>query len=289
MSEAMSSPEDIARARHVKGLEPLHDAWTSWLKTREVRLIPPQWPKTCTRRLYRPQSVFARYAPAAPGSGPDDALPGRGRVHGAPGAPVDTARDNIPSTACPALADVRVLGATRAQGGRRWLGGDALPRGPAAGVHAACKRARVARGRDPKHGGARRGDARGDCGGQGGRGVRRTTVGDGRASRAAGAGDGGKWAGAYEHRRDHCRFDIGCEAWPSAERALVGQVLPLSEEAEPAADDNLFKIEDVKIEVMRSRGAGGQVRSRPYVFLLSKLILKCVFLSTSTKPSRPCG
>jgi len=39
-------------------------------------------------------------------------------------------------------------------------------------------------------------------------------------------------------------------------------VLPLSEDAEPAADDNLFKMEDVRIEVMRSRGAGGQVRIR---------------------------
>ncbi|KIJ64112.1 hypothetical protein HYDPIDRAFT_91427 [Hydnomerulius pinastri MD-312] len=35
-------------------------------------------------------------------------------------------------------------------------------------------------------------------------------------------------------------------------------VLPLSEEAEPSGDDNLFKMEDVRIEVMRARGAGGQ-------------------------------
>ncbi|KAI6032607.1 hypothetical protein F5J12DRAFT_902450 [Pisolithus orientalis] len=35
-------------------------------------------------------------------------------------------------------------------------------------------------------------------------------------------------------------------------------VLPLSDEVEPSGDDNLFKIEDVKIEVMRARGAGGQ-------------------------------
>lgn len=44
-------------------------------------------------------------------------------------------------------------------------------------------------------------------------------------------------------------------------------MLPLSEEAEPAADDNLFKMEDVRIEVMRSRGAGGQVRGL-YTFAL---------------------
>ncbi|KAG6330849.1 hypothetical protein ID866_8242 [Astraeus odoratus] len=35
-------------------------------------------------------------------------------------------------------------------------------------------------------------------------------------------------------------------------------VLPLSEEGEPSGDDNLFKMEDVKVEVMRARGAGGQ-------------------------------
>lgn len=36
----MSSPEDIARARQAKELEPLHDAWTSWLNTKEVRHAP---------------------------------------------------------------------------------------------------------------------------------------------------------------------------------------------------------------------------------------------------------
>jgi peptide chain release factor 1 len=36
MSEAMSSPEDIARARQIKELEPLHEAWTLWAKTKEV-------------------------------------------------------------------------------------------------------------------------------------------------------------------------------------------------------------------------------------------------------------
>lgn len=41
ISEAMPSPEDIARARHAKELEPLYDAWTSWVKTREVSLILP--------------------------------------------------------------------------------------------------------------------------------------------------------------------------------------------------------------------------------------------------------
>ncbi|KAF9218598.1 release factor [Gyrodon lividus] len=35
-------------------------------------------------------------------------------------------------------------------------------------------------------------------------------------------------------------------------------VLPLSEEVEVSTDDNLFQMEDVRIEVMRARGAGGQ-------------------------------
>ncbi len=37
------------------------------------------------------------------------------------------------------------------------------------------------------------------------------------------------------------------------------QVLPLVEErGTPEADDDLFSMDDIKIEVMRSRGAGGQ-------------------------------
>ncbi|KAH7890361.1 hypothetical protein F5I97DRAFT_1800147 [Phlebopus sp. FC_14] len=35
-------------------------------------------------------------------------------------------------------------------------------------------------------------------------------------------------------------------------------VLPLSEETEPSGEDELFKMEDVRLEVMRARGAGGQ-------------------------------
>ncbi|KAI9001163.1 release factor [Trametes punicea] len=35
-------------------------------------------------------------------------------------------------------------------------------------------------------------------------------------------------------------------------------VLPLTEEVESSSDDDLFKMSDVKVEVMRSRGAGGQ-------------------------------
>ena len=47
-------------------------------------------------------------------------------------------------------------------------------------------------------------------------------------------------------------------AWGGADHAL--QVLP-SESVEAPVDDDLFEQKDVKVEVMRSRGAGGQVRS----------------------------
>jgi peptide chain release factor 1 len=40
------------------------------------------------------------------------------------------------------------------------------------------------------------------------------------------------------------------------------QVLPLSEEPRSDRTDDLLKLEDVRVEVMRSRGAGGQVRLR---------------------------
>lgn len=35
MSEDMSSPEDIARARQLKELEPLHEAWSNWTHARQ--------------------------------------------------------------------------------------------------------------------------------------------------------------------------------------------------------------------------------------------------------------
>jgi protein subunit release factor A len=38
------------------------------------------------------------------------------------------------------------------------------------------------------------------------------------------------------------------------------QVLPLSEEPGSDRTDDLLKLEDLRVEVMRSRGAGGQVR-----------------------------
>jgi protein subunit release factor A len=50
------------------------------------------------------------------------------------------------------------------------------------------------------------------------------------------------------------------------------QVLPLSEEPRSDRTDDLLKIEDVRVEVMRSRGAGGQVGLRifPSRFCMEK-------------------
>ena len=41
MSEDMSSPEDIARARQLKELEPLHEAWSNWTHARQVCHVSP--------------------------------------------------------------------------------------------------------------------------------------------------------------------------------------------------------------------------------------------------------
>ena len=46
------------------------------------------------------------------------------------------------------------------------------------------------------------------------------------------------------------------------------QVLPLSEESRVDVDD-LLKQDDVRMEVMRARGAGGQVRPCSFLFLVS--------------------
>ena len=42
-------------------------------------------------------------------------------------------------------------------------------------------------------------------------------------------------------------------------KLIMLQALPLPEESESNGGDDLFSIEDVKVEVMRARGAGGQV------------------------------
>jgi len=41
MSDDMSSSEDIARARQLKELEPLHEAWSNWTHARQVFNVHP--------------------------------------------------------------------------------------------------------------------------------------------------------------------------------------------------------------------------------------------------------
>jgi peptide chain release factor 1 len=41
-------------------------------------------------------------------------------------------------------------------------------------------------------------------------------------------------------------------------------VLPLAEESADETKDELFDMADVRVEVMRARGAGGQVRVSPF-------------------------
>ena len=53
------------------------------------------------------------------------------------------------------------------------------------------------------------------------------------------------------------------------------QVLPLSEETRSNGTDDLLRLEDVRVEVMRARGAGGQVRL-PVFVLRSLLNFACV-------------
>ena len=48
------------------------------------------------------------------------------------------------------------------------------------------------------------------------------------------------------------------------------QVLPVSEESRSDGMDDLVKLEDVRVEVMRSRGAGGQVRLQKFLLRSSK-------------------
>lgn len=59
------------------------------------------------------------------------------------------------------------------------------------------------------------------------------------------------------------------------------QVLPLVEDTEQPVEDDLFKMEDIKLEVMRARGAGGQVLPpSPFRF---GTILNQMSISMSTK------
>lgn len=48
-------------------------------------------------------------------------------------------------------------------------------------------------------------------------------------------------------------------------------MLPVSEESRSDGTDDLVKLDDVRVEVMRSRGAGGQVRFQVFPFPSAKI------------------
>ncbi|KAG6372563.1 hypothetical protein JVT61DRAFT_7673 [Boletus reticuloceps] len=217
MSEGMSSPEDIARARHVKELEPLHDAWTSWLKTRKSLLdtLP---------LLKDPDPTMRSLA--------EDEF-----------ATLKESLSTYLSTTFPSLlvppSQTRSFSALLEL--RAGVGGSEamlfmvdLLRVYVRYAHSQGWRADVIQSTEVMGGGMR--DAIVEVKGDGGYDTLRWETGVHRVQRVPATEASG---------RVH-----------TSTVAII--VLPLSEEAEPAADDNLFKIEDVRIEVMRSRGAGGQ-------------------------------
>ena len=53
----------------------------------------------------------------------------------------------------------------------------------------------------------------------------------------------------------------------------------MTEENESAGEEDLFSMDEIKIEVMRSRGAGGQVRNRSFPSLGAKPAVECLTYS----------
>ncbi|KAG9311303.1 hypothetical protein JVU11DRAFT_8391 [Chiua virens] len=217
MSESMSSSEDIARARQAKELEPLHDAWTSWVKTRESLLdtLPLlQDPDTTMRSLAEDEFT--------------------------------TLKENLStylSTTFPSLlvppSQTRSFSAllelkAGVGGSEATLFLTDLLRVYVRYAHTRGWRADVIQSTEVMGGGMR--DAIVEVKGEE-------------------AYDSLRWETGV-HRVQRVPATEASGRVHTSTVAVI--VLPLSEEVEPAADDDLFKMEDVKIEVMRSRGAGGQ-------------------------------
>ncbi|KAF9235869.1 hypothetical protein BU15DRAFT_50858 [Melanogaster broomeanus] len=213
----MSSPEDIARARQSKELEPLHEAWASWMKTREslldtlpllkdpdpaMRSLAEDEYTTLTDSLstYLSTTFPSLLVPPSPTKSFSALLELKAGVGG--------------SEATLFLTDLlRVY--IRYANSRGW-------------------RADVIQSTEVIGGGMR--DAIVEIKGEAAYDALRWETGVHRVQRVPATESSG---------RVH-----------TSTVAII--VLPLTEEAEPSGDDNLFKMEDVRIEVMRARGAGGQ-------------------------------
>ncbi|KAI6026535.1 hypothetical protein BKA83DRAFT_28568 [Pisolithus microcarpus] len=198
MSDNVTSREEIARARHIKELEPLYDAWISWTKTREtMRALASDEYTALYDTLSRHLSATfpSLLVPPSPTRSLSALLELKAGVGG--------------SEAALFLTDLlRVY--TRHATSRGW-------------------QSSIVQSSEVTGGGLR--DAIVEIKGEG-------------------AYDTLRWeSGVHRVQRPGGRVHTS---------TITTIVLPLSDEVEPSGDDNLFKMEDIKIEVMRARGAGGQ-------------------------------
>ncbi|KAJ8592566.1 release factor [Rhizopogon salebrosus TDB-379] len=215
----MSSPEDIARARHLKELEPLHEAWSNWAHTRqslEETLPLMQDPDPTMRALASEEFT---------------SLTNTLSTH------VST---TFPSLLVPPSSTRELHALLELKAG---VGGSEatlflldLLRVYVRYAASVGWRASVIQSSETESGGMR--DAILEIKGEG-------------------AYDALRWESGV-HRVQRVPATESSGRTHTSTVAII--VLPLSEDTEGAmnGDHELFKMEDVKVEVMRARGAGGQ-------------------------------
>ncbi|KAI6121189.1 hypothetical protein F5141DRAFT_1210873 [Pisolithus sp. B1] len=228
------SKKEIARARQIKELEPLYEAWISWTKTREslletfpllsdpdetMRALASDEYTTLYDSLSRHLSTTFPFllVPPSPTRSLSALLELKAGVGGSEAALFLTD-----------LLRVYVRYATS----RGW---------PSS----------IVQNSEVTGGGLR--DAIVEIKGEGAYDALRWESGVHRVQRVPATGS--QRSSPYQHGGSHrtlLLWTLDCR------RLMAKQVLPLSDEVEPSGDDNLFKMEDIKIEVMRARGAGGQ-------------------------------
>lgn len=217
MSDNVTSQEEIARARHIKELEPLYDAWISWTKTRESLLetFPLLSDPDETMRALASDEYTALY---------------------------DTLSRHLsatfPSLLVP-LSPTRSLSALLEL--KAGVGGSeaALFLTDLLRVYI-----RYATSRGWQSSIVQSSEVTGG-------GLRDAIV----EIKGEGAYDTLRWESGVHRVQRVPATEASGRVHTSTITTIV---LPLSDEVEPSGDDNLFKMEDVKIEVMRARGAGGQ-------------------------------
>ncbi|KAI6044508.1 hypothetical protein EDC04DRAFT_313531 [Pisolithus marmoratus] len=217
VSENVTSQEQIARARQIKELEPLHDAWISWTKTRESLLetLPLLSDADETMRALASDEYTALC----------DSLSGHLSV-------------TFPSLLVPP-SPTRTLSALLEL--KAGVGGSeaALFLMDLLRVYV-----RYATSRGWQSSIVQSSEVMGG-------GLRDAIV----EIKGEGAYDTLRWESGVHRVQRVPATEASGRVHTSTVAAIV---LPLSDEVEPSGNDNLFKMEDVKIEVMRARGAGGQ-------------------------------